>query len=116
MKSNIRRQAGFFLLDTVFGLAIAGILATALVGAIIAGGKAQRRLEDGATAMRYAQRVMGTLREGKSAPKSIDEAQVQIERLKDGEVAAGRGWVRVMVTYHEHSASLIGLTPVGGGE
>jgi len=116
MKTDIRRQAGFFLLDTIFGFVIAGVLATALVTAIVASGRAQRRLEDGATAMRYAQRVMGTLREGKAAPKNIDDAQVQIERLKDGEIASGRAWVRVVVTYHERSASLIGVTPIGGVE
>ena len=103
-------------MDTVVGFAIAGVLAIALVTAITATGRANRRLEDGATAMRMAQRVMGTLQEGKDAPKTMDEATVELKPAAGGTTLPGRAWVEVVIHYRGRTASLIGMTPNGGGQ
>lgn len=116
MNSLHRRRGGFFLVDTVFGFVIAGVVATSLVVAITSAGRAERRLEDGATAMRVAQRVMGSLREGKTPPAEIDEARIVVQGAKGGEKVAGREWVEVVVNYRGRTATLIGLAPVRGGK
>jgi type II secretory pathway pseudopilin PulG len=111
-----RRRAGFFLLDTVFGFVIAGVVATSLVVAITSSGRAERRLADGARAMRIAQRVMGTVREGKNAPATMEEAQIAVRPMSGGATFEGRGWVEVVVNYHGRRASLVGLVARGGGQ
>lgn len=116
MKRTPRRHAGFFLVDTVFGFVIAGVIATALVVAITSAGRAERRLDDGAQAMRIAERAMGTLREGKAAPAEIGEARIAVKSAAGGEKVAGREWVEVVVDYHGRTASLIGLAPMRGGK
>jgi hypothetical protein len=103
-------------MDTVFGFVIAGVVATSLVVAITSAGRAERRLDDGARAMRIAQRVMGTVRDGKNAPATLDEAQVEVRPVSSGASVAGRGWVEVVVNYHGRKASLVGLAPRGGGQ
>jgi type II secretory pathway pseudopilin PulG len=116
MKRDHRRHAGFFLVDTIFGFIIVGVLAGSLVAAIVSAGRAQRRLEDGATATRIAQRVMATLREGKVAPTSLDEAKITVQAAGGGENIAGREWFEVVVNYHGRTASLTGLAPRGGAK
>ena len=115
MKRNHRRNAGFFLVDTVFGFVIASVLATALVVAITSAGRAERRLEEGAQAMRIAERAMATLREGKAAPAEVSEARIVVKSAA-GEKVAGREWVEVVVEYHGRRASLTGLAPMRGGK
>ncbi len=116
MKRNHRRYAGFFLVDTVFGFVIAGVVATALVVAITSAGRAERRLDEGAQAMRIAQRAMATLREGKTAPGELGEARIVVKVAAGGEKVAGREWVEVVVEYHGRTASLTGLAPMRGGK
>jgi len=116
MKKNHRRHAGFFLVDTVFGFVIASVLATALVVAITSAGRAERRLEDGAQAMRIAERAMATLREGKTAPAEVGDARIVVKSAAGAQKVAGREWVEVVVEYHGRRASLTGLAPMRGGK
>jgi type II secretory pathway pseudopilin PulG len=113
MKSPQRRPA-FMLTDTIIGLMIVGILGTVLVTAITTDGRAKRQLNDSAAALHIAQRVMATLREGKPAPQSLDDATVQVGPADGAAPATGKTWVRVAVNYHGRTATLIGLAPRGG--
>jgi hypothetical protein len=108
-------RRGFFLMDTVIGLTIAGVLGVVLVVAITKSGQAERRLADGAQATRIGQRVMAALHEGKSAPAELDGAKVEVRPATGGAKVEGKGWVEVVVNYHGRRASLVGLVPQGGG-
>ena len=112
-KSRQRRR-GMFLADTMVGFAIAAVLALVLVTGITQSRRAQVRLDDGAAAMRIAQRVMIGLQEGTAAPR-IDEAEVKVSPARGGTAVPGRVWVEVSVNYHGRTASLVGLTPQQGG-
>ena len=110
-------RRGFFLMDTVVGLLVAGVLGLVLVVAISQGGKAERRLEDGAAAGRIGQRVMAGLHEGRAAPAELAGAKVEVRPAPGGGGAGvpGKGWVEVVVNYRGRTASLLGLVPQGGG-
>ena len=111
-----RRRPGFMLADTIMGLIVAGVLGLVLVVSISKGGQAQRRLDDGATAVRISQRVMATLHEGKAAPAELAGAKVTVRPATGGGAAVeGRAWVEVVVDYRGRQASLVGLVPQGGG-
>jgi hypothetical protein len=112
---NAPRRGGFFLMDTVIGLVIAGVLGLVLVVAITKGGQAERRLEDGATAARVAQRVMAALHQARPAPADLDGAKVEVRPAEGGTKVEGKGWVEVVVNYRGRHASLVGLVPQGGG-
>jgi hypothetical protein len=108
------RRHGFFLMDTVIGLVIAGVLGLVLVVAITQGGKAQRRLDDGAAAARVAQRVMAALHERRPPPAELGGAKVEVRPAEGGAKIAGSRWVEVVVNYNGRRATLVGLVPQGG--
>ena len=110
-----RARRGFFLMDTVVGLMVAGVLGMVMVVAVTRGGQAERRLEDGAAATRVGQRVMAGLHEGRSAPTELDGARIEVRPASGGAAAPGRGWVEVVVSYRGRTATLTGLVPQGGG-
>jgi hypothetical protein len=110
-----RRRAGFFLMDTVTGLVVAGILGTLLAIAIARGGQAERRLADGAAATRIGQRALSALHEGKGVPTDFAGATVAVKPVEGGAKVDGRAWVEVTVNYQGRRASLVGLVPQGGG-
>jgi hypothetical protein len=109
-----RQRRGLFLADTIVGFTITAVLALVLVTGITQSRRAQVRLDDGAAALRIAQRVMTGLQEGTAALR-IDEADVKVKPAPGGTAIPGRQWVEVSVIYHGRSASLIGLTPQQGG-
>lgn len=110
-----RDRRGYFLMDTVIGLVLAGILGTILVVAIAKGGTAERRLADNAAATRIAQRAMAALHAGKGVPADFAGATVSVKPAEGGAKVEGRSWVEVTVQYHGRRASLMGLVPQGGG-
>lgn len=110
-----RRRRGIFLMDTIVGLVLTGILGTILVVAITGGGTAERRLADGAAATRIAQRAMAALHDGKDVPNEFDGATIAVKPVEGGTTVQGRRWVEVTTDYHGRKASLIGLVPQQGG-
>jgi type II secretory pathway pseudopilin PulG len=108
------RRRGYFLMDTIIGLVLAGVLGTILVVAISRGGTAERRLADNAAATRIAQRAMFALHDGKSVPTDFAGATVWVKPAEGGAKVEGRSWVEVTVQYRGRQASLIGLVPQGG--
>ena len=110
-----RHRRGIFLMDTIVGLVITGILGTILVVAITRGGAAERRLADASAATRIAQRAMAALHDGKNVPPEFDGATISVQPAEGGTTVQGRRWVEVTVDYHGRKASLIGLVPQQGG-
>jgi type II secretory pathway pseudopilin PulG len=106
-------------MDTVVGFAIIGVLSFVLVTAVTRTDQARQRLDDNATAVRIAQRVLADLRAGKPAPPAPADTQVHVRPATDiasGGVTLppGREWVEVTVIYRGRTASLTGLAPKGG--
>src|SRR5438552_12818471 len=114
MIARRRRHSGFFLMDTVIGLGVVTILAWILVTAVTKGRRAQDRIDDGNAATQMAQRVLAQLQAGKTAPATLDEAEVVVKPAVGGQAVAGQRWTNVTVTYHGRNASLVGLAPAGG--
>jgi hypothetical protein len=110
------RRRGYFLMDTVIGLVLAGVLGTILVVAIARGGTAERRLAGNAAATRIAQRAMATLHEGKPVPTDFAGATVSVKPADGGAAIRGHSWVEVTVNYRGRRAALVGLVPQGGGQ
>ena len=112
-----RRQhrPGIFLMDTIVGLVLTGILGTILVVAITRGGAAERRLADAATATRIAQRAMSALHDGKTPPADLNGATLSVQPTEGGAKIANHRWIQVTVTYHGRTTSLVGLVPQQGG-
>jgi type II secretory pathway pseudopilin PulG len=108
-------------MDTVVGFAIIGVLSFVLVTAVTRTDQARQRLDDNATAVRIAQRVLADLRAGKPAPPAPADTQVHVKPATDviagGAGVAlppGREWVEVTVNYRGRTATLTGLAPKGG--
>ena len=110
-----RLRPGIFLMDTIVGLVLTGILGTILVVAITRGGTAERRLADGAAATRIGQRALAALHEGKGVPTEFDGATVTVKPAEGGAKVDGRRWVEVTVNYHGRTTALVGLVPQRGG-
>jgi type II secretory pathway pseudopilin PulG len=115
-RSHIRRRRGFFMIDTIVGFMVIGMVALLLVVAVTDSGKAQRRIEDSGTALRAAERAMTALQEGRAAPKTVGEAQIVVGPAKGGAAVDGRQWVEVTATYNGRKAGLVGLVPQGGAK
>lgn len=112
---NTSRRA-FFLMDTIIGLVIAGILGVVLVVAITKTGQTDRRLGDGATAARIAQRAMAALHDGRPAPADLDGGTIEVRPAAGGTKVADKRWVEVVVNYQGRRATLVGLVPQGGAQ
>lgn len=109
-----RRRRGIFLTDTLIGFAITATLALVLVTAITKSHRAETRLDDGAAAWRIAQRAMADLQQGKP-PNKTEEAEIKVTDAAGGAKSPGQTWTNVTVSYHGHTASLIGLVPTKRG-
>jgi hypothetical protein len=114
-RSVRRRRHAVFLADAMFGFAITAVLGLVLVTAITQSRRSQERLDDVAAATRIAQRAMSELQAGRVVPKQFAEAEVTVAPATGGAPVAGGAWVAVTVNYHGRSATLVGLTPKGGG-
>jgi hypothetical protein len=100
------------MIDTVIGVIIAGTLGLILVVAITQATRAGDRIDDGAAAVRLAQRAIAIVQQQghMPAPGELGDATAQLKPI----TLDGRAWVEVTVTYHGRTATLIGPETTGG--
>ena len=127
-------RRGFTLVDTVFGMGIAAILAVTLGMAASQHRQAMNKLADQRATMQHAQQILTAMQRGKSAAQAQAQAQiaaqadaqakaqtktqvadpsfgVAVQVLNHPEAPAKQIWVEVTVRYRTQTGRLVGLVP-----
>jgi type II secretory pathway pseudopilin PulG len=112
MAQNLRgRRRGYMLLDAVMGLAMVGILTTALVVAINRQHRAEQKLADSRAAVRLAERALAEMQASGKAPARDERTRIEVRLVDGGVDGRDQVWVEVIAASGDSTATLLGLVP-----
>ena len=104
-------RAAFLLTDTLIGITVAGIVATALALSLHNFRKSSADLADLRAATRLAEQVLTNLQAERTPPSPTPDTTIGLQRLATGQSVAGQAWVKVTVTHRGRRVSLVGSVP-----
>jgi type II secretory pathway pseudopilin PulG len=102
-------RLAFVFIDVTMGLALLGLIAIALLGAVGRQQRAAQKLSDDRTAARLAEDALTSLRLGQTKPSTETNAVV-FSRLPDT-APSGHVWLRATTHVGQSEAQVIGLVP-----
>jgi type II secretory pathway pseudopilin PulG len=110
VKAAVKRveRRAFILADVAIGMAVVGVIAAVLAGAVGRTRAAEQRLADDRAAVRLAEHALLNLQHHQTAPTAPDGASINVRRATD---PTGGAWAAVDVDLHGRRATLFGMLP-----